>query len=85
MESTLEQVIERCTANPANTFGFPKGLGTLRVGAEADVAVLTMAEGDFDFADWLGVNRLGHRKLIPAATVKAGRIYGSASIPVVHY
>ena len=85
MGLTLEQVIERCTANPANTFGFPKGLGTLRAGAEADVAVLTMAEGDFDLVDSLGVHRLGHRKLIPAATVKAGRIYGSASIPVVRY
>lgn len=81
---TLEQVIERATANPARTFGFPKGLGTLREGAEADIAVLSVAEGDFDFVDALGVHRMGHRKLVPAATVKAGRIYGSASIPVVH-
>jgi dihydroorotase len=84
MGLTLEQVIERSTANPAHTFGFPQGLGTLRVGAEADVAVLAIAEGDFDFVDSAGVHRMGHRKLIPAATVKAGRIYGSASIPVVH-
>lgn len=84
MGLTLEQVIERATANPARTFGFPTGLGTLREGAEADIAVLSIAEGDFDFVDSLGVHRMGHRKLIPAATVKAGRIYGSASIPVVH-
>jgi dihydroorotase len=84
MGLTLEQVIERATANPARTFGFPKGLGTLREGAEADIAVLSIAEGDFDFVDSLGVHRMGHRKLVPAATVKAGRIYGSASIPVVH-
>ncbi len=81
---TLEQVIERATANPARTFGFPKGLGTLREGSEADIAVLSIAEGDFDFVDSLGAHRMGHRKLIPAATVKAGKIYGSASIPVVH-
>jgi len=81
---TLEQVIERATANPARTFGFPMGLGTLREGAEADIAVLSVAEGDFDFVDSLGAHRIGHRKLVPAATVKAGRIYGSASIPVVH-
>ena len=84
MGMTLEHVIERATANPARTFGFPKGLGTLREGSEADIAVLTLAEGDFDFVDSLGVHRMGHRKLVPAATVKAGRIYGSASIPVVH-
>ena len=84
MGLTLEQVIERVTANPVRTFAFPKSLGTLRVGAEADIAVLSIAEGDFDFVDSLGVHRIGHRKLIPVATVKAGRIYGSASIPVVH-
>jgi len=81
---TLEQVIERATANPARTFAFPKGLGTLREGAEADIAVLSIAEGDFDFVDALRVHRIGHRKIVPAAVVKAGRIYGSASIPVVH-
>lgn len=84
MGLTLEQVIERATANPARTFGFPKGLGTLREGSEADIAVLSIAQGDFDFVDSLGVHRMGHRKLVPAATVKAGKIYGSASIPVVH-
>ncbi len=80
---TLEQVIERAATNPANTFGFPKGLGTLREGATADVAVFTLAEGDFEFMDAQRQKRLGHRKLIPVATVKAGKIYGSASIPVV--
>lgn len=79
---TLEQVIERATTNPANTFGFPRGLGTLREGAEADVAVFSLREGDFPFVDALGERRIGHQKLIPVATVKAGRIYGSASIPV---
>jgi hypothetical protein len=42
-----------------------------------------LVEGDFEFEDALKAKRLGHRKLIPQATVKAGRIYGSAPIPVV--
>jgi dihydroorotase len=79
---TLDQVIERATINPANTFAFTKGLGTLREGAEADVAVFDLAEGHFAFLDAEGERRLGHLKLIPVATVIAGRIYGSASIPV---
>ncbi len=78
----LEQVIERAATNPANTFGFPKGLGTLQSGAEADVAVFSLAEGDFEFVDALGAKRIGHQKLVPVATVKAGRNYGSASMPV---
>jgi dihydroorotase len=79
---TLEQVIERAATNPANTFGFPKGLGTLREGSEADVAVFALDEGDFEFVDSLRQKRIAHRRLRPVATVKAGRIYGSASIPV---
>jgi len=80
---SLEQVIERASTNAAATFGFPQGLGTLREGAEADVAVFSLAEGNFEFTDSLGAKRTGHRKLVPVATVKAGKIYGSASIPVV--
>lgn len=80
---TLEQVIERAATNPAHTFGFPEGLGTLREGAEADVAVFALEEGKFEFRDALGDLRVGSRKLSPVATVKGGKIYGSASIPVV--
>jgi dihydroorotase len=79
---TLDQVIERAATNPAGTFAFPQGLGTLREGSEADVAVFSLLEGDFEFVDSLKQTRTGHRKLVPVATVKAGRIYGSASIPV---
>jgi dihydroorotase len=80
---TLEQVIERATANPANTFAFPKGLGTLQEGAEADIAVFALEEGRFEFRDSVGDQRTGNRRLSPVATVKGGKIYGSASIPVV--
>ena len=82
MGLTLEQVIRRATANPAALFGFPGGLGTLAEGAEADVAVLSLQEGDFVFVDAMKEKRVGHRKLIPVATVKAGKIYRAASIPV---
>jgi dihydroorotase len=80
---TLEQVIERVTTKPSQLFGRLNGLGTLKEGAEADIAVFTMDEGDFTFVDALGEKRVGGRKLRPVATVKAGKIYGSASIPVV--
>jgi dihydroorotase len=82
---TLEQVIERATANPANTFGFPRGLGTLREGSDADVAVFSVNEGRFEFVDSVGEKRTGTQKLQPVATVKTGKIYGSASIPVVTF
>jgi dihydroorotase len=83
MGLTLDQVIERAATNPARTFGFPDGLGTLREGAEADVAVFSLTEGRFEFVDAMNQKRTGNLKLVPVATVKAGKIYGSASIPVV--
>ena len=52
------------------------------LGSEADVAVFSLEEGDFELVDAQGETRIGHRKLVPLATVKAGKIYGSASIPV---
>jgi dihydroorotase len=79
---TLEQVIARVTTHPAQTFAFPKGLGTLREGAEADVAVFSLREGDFSFADSLGNRRVGHQKLVPLATIKSGRLYGAATFAV---
>jgi dihydroorotase len=80
----LEQVIERATINPAKTFRFPHSPGTLRVGAEADVAVFQILEGDFELTESTPDSgppetRIGHRKLLPIATVKAGKLYGSAS------
>ena len=80
---TPDEVIRRAATNPANLFGFPKGLGTLKVGAAADVALFSLVEGDFHFVDALKQTRLGHQKLVPVATVKSGRIYGSSVQPVV--
>ena len=79
---TREQVLERVTRNPANVFGFPNGIGTLREGAEADIAVFQLAEGDFEFTDSMRAKRVGHRRFIPVATVKAGRLYGSRTVPI---
>jgi predicted amidohydrolase len=47
------------------------------------VALFSLVEGDFEFQDSLKQTRLGHQKLVPVATVKAGRIYGSSVQPVV--
>lgn len=78
----LEQVVRLATANPARTLGFPLALGTLREGAEADVAVFDLAEGNFEFVDSDKQKRIGRQKLVPVATVKSGQIYGSAASPI---
>ncbi len=79
----LEDVIARATSNAANTFGFPKGIGSLREGSEGDVSIFQLAEGDFVLFDSVKESRVVHRRLLPVATIKGGKVYGSASIPVV--
>jgi dihydroorotase len=79
---TMEQAIGRVTANPSRVFGALNGLGSLRAGSEADISVFALEEGRFTLTDALGGTREGRRMLRPVATVRAGSLYGAASIPV---
>jgi dihydroorotase len=69
----VDQVIARVTINAAHAIPQYKGYGTLRTGAIADVTVLELREGDFEFADNYKGQRAGHRKLIPFAVVMGGK------------
>jgi dihydroorotase len=69
----LAQVIAMATSQAAAAFPAFKGLGTLRVGAPADVAILEQREGSFDFLDNVNTKRTGTLRLFPRATVIGGR------------
>jgi len=69
----VEQVIARVTANAARAIPEFKAYGSLRTGAVADVAVLDLRDGDFDFVDNADTKRTGHRKLFPYAVVLGGK------------
>ena len=69
---TLDQVIARATLNPSRTFDVFRDRGTLNVGAPADLAVLELREGAFEFVDNYGNKRTGPRRLFPNTTVLAG-------------
>src|ERR1700733_12946611 len=69
----VDQVIARVTANAARAIPEFKSYGTLRTGAVADVTVLEVKEGDFDFVDNLDAKRQGHRKLVAHAVVLGGK------------
>jgi predicted amidohydrolase len=72
---TVEQVLERATTTPARVFSYQPPLGTLREGAEADVSILRVTEGRFEFTDSAGRTRTGRHELESVAAVKAGRLY----------
>jgi dihydroorotase len=69
----LTEVIYRSTVTPAREIGHPE-LGTLSVGAEADVAVLERLTGDFGYVDCGKAKLIGHEKLACRLTIRAGQI-----------
>lgn len=72
---SLREVVERVTVNPARVFDFGAEIGTLRPGAEADVSVLEVREGNFTFTDSDGKTRAGRQKLAPVVTVGGGKLF----------
>jgi dihydroorotase len=70
---TLDQAIARGTVNPSRMFPLFNDRGTLNVGAPADVAVLELRQGNFEFQDNFGNKIQGKQRLFPSATVLAGK------------
>jgi dihydroorotase len=68
----LDQVIAGVTANPARIMNFPEKVGTLEPGVTADVAVLDLVQGAFDFSDQARQPRTLKQQFVAVATVKSG-------------
>jgi dihydroorotase len=72
---SLRDVIARATINSSRVFNFGASIGTLKPGAEADVTVLELKEGEFTFTDSDGKSRAGRSKLEAATTVRGGKVF----------
>src|SRR5215212_4952431 len=73
MGESLPEVIARSTVAPAREIGRPE-LGTLTPGAEADVTVFRLDEGEFGFVDCGRTRIEGSQRLRCVLTVRAGEI-----------
>jgi dihydroorotase len=69
---SLDQVIERVTVNPAKILNLPDKIGTLQPGVNADVAILDLAQGNFELRDGRGQTRTAKQQFVDVATVKSG-------------
>lgn len=69
----LRDVIASTTVNASRTFPVFKERGTLKTGAVADVTILDLRDGPFEFEDNYGNRRQGSQRLFPAGTVLAGK------------
>lgn len=75
---TLEQVVACATSNAARVFDAFHDKGSLKAGADADVAILELKVGEFEFLDNYGGKRTGKQRLFPSATVLAGKLVSRA-------
>ncbi|WP_210184088.1 amidohydrolase/deacetylase family metallohydrolase [Bradyrhizobium centrolobii] len=69
----LIDVIAHVTVNSARAIHAFSDRGTLNVGAPADIAVLDLREGSFQFMDNYNGIRTGRQRLFPIATVIGGK------------
>ncbi len=73
---TLEQVVAMATVNPAKAIGKVAKLGTLQIGAPADLSILEIVNGPVSFVDTRNNKREGKMFLRPAGTVAGGVAFG---------
>jgi dihydroorotase len=72
---SLREVVERSTVNAARVFKFGAEIGTLKPGAEADVSVFDLKEGEFTFTDSDGKTRTARQRFVPVVTARGGRLF----------
>ena len=76
MGFSLNDVVSMATEKPARVIDREDKLGTLKVGAPADLSIMELVEGPVEFVDTVKNLRRGDKYLKPVQTVKAGRPYG---------
>ncbi len=73
MGMPLSQVLACATSSAAATFRDLSSYGSLRPGAPADISVLELTQGNFEFVDNYKGKRLGTQKLVARAVVAGGK------------
>jgi len=71
---SLDDLVARATAAPAKILGYEGTVGTLKPGANADIAVLELRDGNFELKDSEGSTITARRRLIAQMTLRDGRV-----------
>ena len=70
---SFEDVLVRATAHPAKVIGRVPGMGTLEVGAPADIALLALEEGEFRLVDSQRNTVTTPKRIVSRLTICRGR------------
>ncbi len=71
----LEECVRRATSVPARLMGYEGTVGTLKPGANADVAVFELRDGNFELIDAEKDTIIAKQRLIAQLTLKDGRVW----------
>lgn len=71
---SVPDAVARVTVNAARVFSVFKDRGTLKAGAPADVAILELRDGAFEFLDNYKGSIAGKQRFFPVATVLGGTL-----------
>jgi dihydroorotase len=78
----LKEIVPMVTTNAAAMVGRQGELGTLGVGCDADISVLSQTTGHFVFGDNGGGHAVGNSLLQPLFCLKAGNKF-EANAPIL--
>jgi dihydroorotase len=76
---TLDEVIEKVTFAPAKAMGMTAEIGSLLEGSCADVSIIQLETGTYEYTDAHGQTRTGEQKLNPVSTIRDGRLYAPSA------
>ena len=71
---SLDQVVAALTSEPAKLLGLADQLGALAIGRKADISILSLNKGEFDFVDSENNHLIGHQLIKPRYTIRAGAV-----------
>ena len=72
---TIDDIVERATAAPAKILGYEGTVGTLKPGANADIALIERRNGNVELKDSDGNTVTARERLITRMTIKDGRVW----------
>jgi predicted amidohydrolase len=72
---SIEDLVQRATAAPAKILGYEGTVGTLKPGANADLALIERRNENTQFTDSDGNTVTAKERLITRTTIKDGRVW----------
>jgi dihydroorotase len=74
----FDEIIARCTINPARVIGWQDRIGSLEVGREADIAVLQLVNEPTKLRDSVGGEMTAEQRIAARWTIRRGEVFQGA-------